>query len=264
MILTQPDYRLSFELKLYESTKKLKEGDETIKHYLRTYRWINENVRNVLDESDAILTPNYQLIYTIGDQFAPDGGEQRWLVIQALLKRVPHHMNTLYNKWKTANQEAQTGAPVEFDVNNYVTNDPNIKFTPCRIIDETVFDELRAACADDFLDGKLDIKLHGILDEHTRKQLRNLIIKGDKESFQILERFQEEEKRIIWIVSGMLRYEVLKLVLIKRWRVNYGVDPRGPHKMAIPFKAKDVPSDSEFGHTDVAICFTQLSYYYSG
>lgn len=35
--------------------------------------------------------------------------------------------------------------------------------------------------------------------------------------------------------------------------------------MAIPFKAKDVAAEmTEFGHPDVAICLTQLSYYYSG
>lgn len=35
--------------------------------------------------------------------------------------------------------------------------------------------------------------------------------------------------------------------------------------MAIPFRAKDVPSErSEFGHSDVAIILTCLSYYESG
>lgn len=62
----QPDFRLSFQLKLYESIEK---GDnDTIKQYMDTYRWINENIRNILDESDAILQPNYQLIYTLGNQ----------------------------------------------------------------------------------------------------------------------------------------------------------------------------------------------------
>ena len=36
-------------------------------------------------------------------------------------------------------------------------------------------------------------------------------------------------------------------------------------RMAIPFKAKDVAStNTEFGHPDVALCFTHLSYYYAG
>ena len=34
--------------------------------------------------------------------------------------------------------------------------------------------------------------------------------------------------------------------------------------MAVPFRAKDVAADrTEFGHPDVALVLTQLSYYYS-
>lgn len=50
-----------------------------------------------------------------------------------------------------------------------------------------------------------------------------------------------------------------------RWRVNYGVNPTGHRRMAVPFRAKDVAADrAEFGHPDVAIVLTLLSYYYSG
>ncbi|OXA45049.1 hypothetical protein Fcan01_20248 [Folsomia candida] len=64
---------------------------------------------------------------------------------------------------------------------------------------------------------------------------------------------------------GYLKYEIIYLVLSKRWRVNYGVDVEGERKMAVPFRAKDVPAKrTEFGHPDVAILLTQLSYYYSG
>ena len=35
--------------------------------------------------------------------------------------------------------------------------------------------------------------------------------------------------------------------------------------MAVPFRAKDVASDrTEFGHPDVALILTHLSYYFSG
>lgn len=81
----------------------------------------------------------------------------------------------------------------------------------------------------------------------------------------IIEKFSLKEQNAIMILSGLLRFEVLKLVLTKRWRVDYGVDENGKRKMAIPFKAKDVASEiNEFGHPDTAICLTQISYYYSG
>jgi hypothetical protein len=47
----------------------------------------------------------------------------------------------------------------------------------------------------------------------------------------------------ILILAGCLRYEVLFVALSKRWKVNYGVNPNGFRKMAVPFKAKDVASE---------------------
>ena len=67
------------------------------------------------------------------------------------------------------------------------------------------------------------------------------------------------------VLRGLLSYDVLYLALSKRWRVEYGVNSKGYRQMAVPFRAKDVPSErSEFGHPDVAILLTILSYYYSG
>ena len=65
---------------------------------------------------------------------------------------------------------------------------------------------------------------------------------------------------------------MLFFVLNCRWRVNYGVDISEDlqekilrRKLEIPFRAKDIPMQrTEFGHVDVAILFTLLSYYYSG
>lgn len=77
--------------------------------------------------------------------------------------------------------------------------------------------------------------------------------------------FPQTKREIFLILSGLLRFKVLKLVLIRRWRVNFGVNEKGTRRMAIPFKAKDVAAEMiEFGHPDLAICLTQLSYYYSG
>jgi Protein of unknown function (DUF3645) len=60
--------------------------------------------------------------------------------------------------------------------------------------------------------------------------------------------------------------DVLLLALRKRWRVDYGVNTSSTRRrMAVPFRAKDVPSDrAEFGHPDIAIKLTILSYYSSG
>lgn len=249
-----PEYRLSFQLKIYESIQKGRINDAT--KFLDVHKWITNNVRNILDESDAILQPKYQLIYTVGNQLSPDGGFERWFVTQAVLKRVPIHMKALYDKYGKEK--------IEFKEN--CGQERSDVFTPCRILDATIFSDLKAALVKDVLDGQIHIAFS--VDSSLKNDLEDVLIQKeiDKKSLMI-ENLPLKDRNIIMILCGLLRFEVLKLVLTKRWRVNYGVDKthKGKRKMAIPFKAKDVAAEmTEFGHPDAAICFTQLSYYYSG
>lgn len=239
------------------------------KQLLHVHKWMNQNVRNILDESDAILQPKYQLIYTVGNQLPQlDGGSLRWLVTQAVLKRVPDHMRRLYNEY--GNEK------IEFDENliknGTVFGWPDVSFrldvfTPCRFLDDTVFEALKFALIDDFLDGRLDIDFTEI-SASKKTKLRHILMEkaiNRLTFYDVMRKFSEHELNTILILSGLLRFEILKLALTKRWRVHYGVNDKGRRKMAIPFKAKDVAAEmTEFGHPDVAVCLTQMSYYYSG
>ncbi|KAJ3738424.1 hypothetical protein DFH05DRAFT_1454964 [Lentinula detonsa] len=50
----------------------------------------------------------------------------------------------------------------------------------------------------------------------------------------------------------------------RRWRVNYGLDLKRS-LLAVTYRAKDVPSlNAEFGHPDITLLLTCLSYYYQG
>lgn len=269
-----PEYRLSFQLKIYET---IHNADYLVAAELfKVNQWITSNVRNILDESDAILHPKYQLIYTLGKQLQLDGGENRWIVIESVLKRIPVHMKELYKK--------HGSEKIEYDKDylkkGHVYNAPMVDyrtdiFTPCRILDPTVYEELKSLLIEDFLDGRINIAFPE-MKPSTKKLLRFLLNQKTiaKDKFDtIMMNFSKEKRQTIMILSGLLRFEVLKLVLMKRWRVNYGVNIKsqkkslkeGGRKMAIPFKAKDVAAEmTEFGHSDVALCFTHLSYYYSG
>lgn len=139
-------------------------------------------------------------------------------------------------------------------------------FTPCRLLDDDMFEKLKTELADDFLNGRMDIDFPEIIDSMKETLTSVLTHKAiDRKPSNVIENFQPNEQNTIMIISGLLRFEVIKLILTKRWRVNYGVDAKSQRRMAIPFKAKDVAAENtEFGHPDVAICFTQISYYYSG
>lgn len=259
VILTLPEYRLSLQLKMYESTEKRKYTEAF--NFLCLHKWIQQNVRNILDESDAILHPKYQLIYTVGNQLPLDGGAQRWLVHQAVLKRIPYHMARLY---------AEHGEhKIEFDV-KCLTGDTIQRsdiFIPCRLLDENMFEHLKIALIDDFIDGRINFAFPEMM-ENTKRNMRTLLSykQINRDTFDaVLKSFSDQEQKSFMVLSGLLRFDVLRLVLTKRWRVNFGVNAKGLRKMAVPFKAKDVAAEmTEFGHPDVAICFTLLSYYYSG
>lgn len=66
------------------------------------------------------------------------------------------------------------------------------------------------------------------------------------------------------LLRGLLGHGILLLCLKKWWNVQYGLHPnRDP--VAVPFHAKGVPSEqAEWGHPDVAILFTILSFYHQG
>lgn len=251
--MSLPEYQLSFQLKLYDSIEK--KDYETAKKFLEVQNWLDSNIRSILDESDAILHPKYQLVYTIGNQLPLDGGIRRWFVMQAILKRVPFHMNNL-NKLHGNNC-------IEFD-EKYKGNRSDI-FTPCRLLKESIYPELKKEIIKDLFEEKLEIQLPE-MNENTKLHIQEFLNQQSNTSFETFSmEFSKDVQNDILILNGLLQFDILKLMLVKRWRVNYGINKKGQRKMAVPFRAKDVAADrTEFGHNDVAIGFTQLSYYYSG
>ena len=70
----------------------------------------------------------------------------------------------------------------------------------------------------------------------------------------------------ILVLRGLLNYKVLHHCLKKRWSVDYGVDVKTRRRLvAVPFRGMDTPMErTDFGHPDVGLVFTHLSYYHSG
>src|SRR5258706_375683 len=87
VLLCQPEHILSFNLMTLE-TLSASPSSPLSQTLLHSQRWLEENARDILDESDEILSPKYQLIYTIGRQHAADGGSMRWKLIQEAFELV--------------------------------------------------------------------------------------------------------------------------------------------------------------------------------
>src|SRR5258706_13952782 len=85
ILLCQPEHILSFRLLAFESLS-VSPALPLSQSLLITQRWLAENARDILDESDEILSPKYQLVYTMGTQHPPHGGTTAREVRQAAFK----------------------------------------------------------------------------------------------------------------------------------------------------------------------------------
>lgn len=103
ILLAQPEHILSFKLlgleRLYnaEQAPKADAGATrelriVAQQLLETQRWLRKKSRDILDESDEILSIRHELIYTIGNSRPIEGYPDRWIVIQQVLGLIRQHL----------------------------------------------------------------------------------------------------------------------------------------------------------------------------
>ena len=202
-----------------------------------------------MDESDEILSVKYQLVYTSGLQKPVDDHPDRWNRIQEILqiaKRQAYELQKIYPDAVIVDHAAKHIFPI------------------VRVIDPVAATHLNQCVAEEYLDGDY-FRLRP--PDVCRAALRFITTSQSQETdISILRRYQGTSVwRSILLLRGFLGSGILLFVLgKKRWRVDYGLDLTRS-LLAVPYRAKDVPTlRADFGHPDVAIVFTCLSYYYGG
>jgi hypothetical protein len=254
ILLCQPEHILSFKLMGLEALSKSPSSTLT-RSLLETQRWLERNARDILDESDEVLSPKYQLVYTIGTQHDPDGDTVRWTLVQELFDLV---------------RVCAQRYPGSISIDGSPPRFPHIRiFT--RESGEDLF---------------RDIAKRMVFWNQSSVSFRRFSLAERKILFRFItepavdDEFYEEVTRIcqnydtpdklttlkpILLFRGLIAHGVLLVVLKeKRWRVDYGLDV-SRSMLAVPYRAKDSPSPhAEFAHTDIAICLTCLTYYYEG
>jgi hypothetical protein len=255
VVVTIPEHRLSFELKFLETCSAIDPtGGHSLDsraHALYDLRaWLGLHIRDVLDESDEILHVKYQLIYTMGPKMDVGGGHLRWNVAQAVLQIVKGRAQELADQFGPNCVELKTRPDVWEAF-------PHIRLLPkgaqaFKVLSEMVVDDILGD------EGVLPV----VLRAEEKNRVRSFILNHEGSKLPDLPTVYLEP---ILILRGLLTYEVLYLALSKRWRVEFGVHETGPRRMAVPFRAKDKPAErTEFGHPDIAIACTLISYYNSG
>jgi hypothetical protein len=185
-VVTLPEHRLSFQLKGLE---KCRGGFFTDGHeLLKVQEWLYANARDVLDESDELLSVKYQLIYTVGDHGEIDGGPGRWLTLQGLLKLVPGNIQKLMDKYPS---EKVAECREEDDDAGHTEIFPH-----CRLFKaEGYYQELCKLLVHDILSGKSWIYFPEFPDPTTRELVTAFLVNPTLEEAQhekVLAMFSKE------------------------------------------------------------------------
>ncbi|KAI9901102.1 hypothetical protein N3K66_002919 [Trichothecium roseum] len=252
VVICLPEHILSFKM---SGLQKLVDDQVPIaKRMVGIQSWLDDKCRDVMDESDFILSPKTQLIYPSGTALPVDGHPNRWHVIEELLSRVQEHLPTLQSKFK---------GRVEIIWRQK-------SFPIIHLVDAEVENALNELLIDDVCAGRLTrFRLAETATKKARKSLRD-IIKGlhvPASAWENVKRHITDDvfgTKVLYLLRGLISQRILLLCLSKLWNVHFGLHPdRAP--IAVPFEAKGVPSDTaEYGHPDTAIILTYLAFYQTG
>jgi hypothetical protein len=235
-------------------------------------KWMDSHTRDILDESDEILHSRFQLIYTIGLQQHIDGYPDRWTTTQQVLRLVKDGTRAISRNNPNL-VEYGCGPPGPF---------PHIHVVRA----SNIGGRLISLIVEDVMAGQLP----NFNFQHISSPLRDAICSFicDEDVLQVpdtAKRVEEYAKRshqsYLWngllLLRGLLASNILLFALAeRRWRVDYGLVPQSrrreyfdrfptPTMLAVPYRAKDVPApNTQFGHPDITIILTCLSYYYTG
>ncbi|KAL8820652.1 MAG: hypothetical protein Q9223_001174 [Gallowayella weberi] len=214
---------------------------------IKAYHKLHSDVR----KDRAVKT---QLIYPSGAQATVDGHPTRWKLVQTLLKLAKTHLKQLRSEFQK-----------RMEVINRIPN----AFPTVYFLDQGVRDIFLERLTDSVLRGD-----GGLLpiSECSGEELAfaaNFLRQaqfGRSTALKVAQVFKKRKDiRVkLLLLRGLLIHKILLMGLSKRWNVQYGIHPfRDP--IAVPFRSKGIPSDqAEFGHPDVSILLTCLSFYYSG
>ena len=254
LLLVQPEHLLSFELMGIERTLA---GEKTLgRTLIDTQHWLENQSRDILDESDEILSVKFELVYTIGAQRGVEFSPDRWAITQRILALVRDLVPAVFQEFP----EAVELEPVSRGC-----------FPHLRILNSTAANQLLMEVSRRVCDGSILGFPTWNLPEPSREAFFSFLMASSLDSVQTA-MLQDDVLTDPLFRSGALLLRgllapdgVLPFALQqKRYRVDYGLDPIRS-QLAVPYRAKDSPAArAEFSHPDSTILLTCLSYYYEG
>ncbi|KAG1812365.1 hypothetical protein EV424DRAFT_1491608 [Suillus variegatus] len=252
ILVVQPDHILSLQLMAVD--RQLSPQIEAAEDMLQTQLWLDNHTRDILDESDEILHVRYQMVYTVGLQRSLQGHPERWTTTQQVLSLVTKHAARLMSELPSRSE---------------VSLREHGGFPFVRILHSTAGEALVRWIAEDIINGALENIGFDQASPHVKEAVCCFIANENVSNTCVSVVEDRYRDTIVWpsllVLRGLLAYGILvHAIKERRWRVDYGLAPKRT-MLAVPFRAKDMPSlRAEFGHPDIAVTLTCLSYYYAG
>ncbi|KAI0057670.1 hypothetical protein BV25DRAFT_1970711 [Artomyces pyxidatus] len=256
ILIFQPEHDLSLNLMTVDRRLNASTTAEQVfaSSLYDTQDWLKKHARDILDESDEILNVSYQLVYTMGKPNPVEEHPARWMIVQEIFTRLRDRMRSLHKLF-----------PEELEYES--CNGP--QFSTVRILGPNAGRAIASQMADDALTGLLPSITFPSLTPGRREDVRRFMTEAIVPT-GLCDRLEEYFREIgtwktLLLLRGLLAGHSSILVYVlkeRRYRVDYGLDSSRT-MLAVPYRAKDVPSlRAEFGHPDVTIALTALSYYY--
>ncbi|KIV86455.1 hypothetical protein PV11_02066 [Exophiala sideris] len=251
VLLSLPEHQNSFRL---VGADRLTDDDPDLARDLqRAQKWLDRNTRDVLDESDELLKPGHELVYTNGEANLLSGAPDRWTITLELLTLASQVAARLHG-------ELPTG--IEFETR------PGLAFPHIRVMSDEGADALMDSMTQEVLKGKLSGLPLGHCSTEILNAMRSFIRDMDTDSAthaKIVQHFRGmAQLDVLYVVRGLISHQILTHALRKRWLVNYGLD-RARCLSAVPYRAKSIPSPSaEFAQPEMMVTLTALSWLYTG
>lgn len=252
ILLLQPEHLLSMELM---GLDRLLADDSVLGNELfKLQQWLEESSRDILDESDEILSVRFELIYTMGTQRAIEFSPNRWIIIEHVLRLVSRFAQPVLQEF-----------PHGLELRSACSG----SFPRLRILQPSAADKLLELVAKQVCEEGLpgvpvwnlseDVR-HGLYRFLTDPKINEANIEALQNVFSV-----DTMRKSLLLLKGLIADGVLSFSLqSKRWRVNYGLD-LSRTMLAVPYRAKDSPAArAEFSHPDATIVLTCLSYYQDG
>ena len=252
IMLTLPEHMLSFQL---SGLQELSNNNvQQAANMVRLQEWLMKNCRDILDECDHMLAVKTQLIYPSGAQTMVDGHPDRWKIVQDVLKLVKVHLGPLRREFPRS-VEVIARSRGAFPTVYLLT--PEVKNALMHRLTESVIGGEGGILPMDGCSLDERASVNSFLREAQFPAATAVKIAGAFKG-------NPDARQRLLLLRGLFVHKILLLGLNKRWNVQYGIDSRRD-PIAVPYKAKGIASDqAEFGHPDVSIILTCLSFYYSG